>query len=189
MQRMFLKMLAVVLLMASASYGQSLGDIARENRDKKAQDPSSEAPKVITNKDLPKDPDAAQESTDGQAETDTANNPPVDVKADQRAARQSAHRSAQQRLYEQRAADQWKRQIVAQKNRVAVLQARIDQLNELLRSSGGSVQYEAPYNRDQVRQLRRISQVQQQLDEQKMRLAEMQETARRAGMHTVVYDP
>jgi hypothetical protein len=31
--------------------------------------------------------------------------------------------------------------------------------------------------------------VQLQMDEQKKKLAEMQEEARRAGMHTTVYDP
>jgi len=32
---MFLKILAIALLMDLAAYGQSLGDVARENRDKK----------------------------------------------------------------------------------------------------------------------------------------------------------
>ena len=72
---------------------------------------------------------------------------------------------------------------------MAALQMRIDQLNETMRASGGSVQYEPPYNQSQVRQLRRISQLQDQLDDQKIKLAGMQEAARRAGMHTVVYDP
>ena len=34
MRRMILQMLAIVLLITAGSYGQSLGDIARENRDK-----------------------------------------------------------------------------------------------------------------------------------------------------------
>jgi hypothetical protein len=34
-----------------------------------------------------------------------------------------------------------------------------------------------------------MAQIQQQLDEQKRKLVEMQEAARHAGMHTAVYDP
>jgi predicted RNase H-like nuclease (RuvC/YqgF family) len=183
MQRMFLKVFAIALFVNSAAYGQSLGDIARENREKQsAQDASSTAkPKVITNANLPKDPDAKQEPTEAQSGASVSNKA-----ADHRLA---DDRSAQQRLADQRLADQWKRQILAQENRMATLQARIDQLNASIRSAGGSVQYEGPYNRYQARQLRRVAQIQAQLDEQKMKLDQMQEAARRAGMHTAVYDP
>jgi hypothetical protein len=177
MQRVFLKISAIALLMSSAAYGQSLGDIARANREKQnAENTSAAQPRVITNANLPKDPDANQEPAEAQSGTNASS-----TAAD--------HRSAQQRLAEQRAADQWKRQILAQKNKMATLQARIDQLNASIRSAGGSVQYEGPYNRHQARQLQRVAQIQLQLDEQQMKLDQMQEAARHAGMHTVVYDP
>ena len=177
MQRVFLKISAIALLMSSAVYGQSLGDIARANREKQnAENTSAAQPRVITNANLPKDPDANQEPAEAQSGTNASS-----TAAD--------HRSAQQRLAEQRAADQWKRQILAQKNKMATLQARIDQLNGSIRSAGGSVQYEGPYNRHQARQLQRVAQIQLQLDEQKMKLDQMQEAARHAGMHTLVYDP
>jgi hypothetical protein len=187
MRRMFFKMLAIALLMNAAAYAQSLGDVARENRAKKVQDASSAAPKVITNTDLPKDPDANQEPPAAQPTPDAVESTTAaDLRSgDQHAARQSAR----QRLAEQRVADQWKRQILAQESKMAALQRRIDHLNASIRFAAGGVQYEAPYNRYQARQLRRVSQVQQQLDEQKIRLADMQEAARRAGMHTAVYDP
>jgi predicted RNase H-like nuclease (RuvC/YqgF family) len=177
MQRVFLKISAIALLMSSAAYGQSLGDIARANREKQnAENRSAAQPSVITNANLPKDPDANQEPAEA----------PSGASASSAAA---DHHSAQQRLAEQRAADQWKRQILAQKNRMATLQAQIDQLNASIRSAGGSAQYEGPYNRHQARQLQRVAQIQLQLDEQKMKLDQMQEAARHAGMHTVVYDP
>jgi predicted RNase H-like nuclease (RuvC/YqgF family) len=178
MKRMFLKSLAIALLMTSAAYGQSLGDVARANREKKAEDASAAQPKVITNNDLPKDPDASQgprEATSG---------------ASAAASSQAAdHRSAQQRLAEQRVADRWKRLILAQENKMATLQARIGLLNASIQSMNGSVQYEGPQNRYQARQLQRVAQIQQQLDEQKRKLEQMQEAARHAGMHTAVYDP
>ena len=177
MKRMFLKISAIALLMNLAAYGQSLGDIARENREKQnAENASAVQPKVITNANLPKDPDADQEPAEAQSEA-SASSQAVD------------HRSAQQRLAEQRAAEQWKRQILAQKNKMATLQARIDQLNASIRSAGGSVHYDQPYSRHEARQLQRVAQIQQQLDEQKMKLDQMQEAARHAGMHSAVYDP
>lgn len=177
MHRIFLTIFAIALLMSSAAYGQSLGDIARANREKQnAENASAAQPKVITNANLPKDQDANQEPAEAQPGA-TASSTAAD------------HRSAQQRLTEERAADQWKRQILAQKNKMATLQARIDQLNASIRSAGGSVQYEGPYNRYQARQMQRVAQIQLQLDEQKMKLDQMQEAARHAGLHSAVYDP
>ena len=182
MRRVFLTILAIALLMISATYGQSLGDIARANREKQnAENTSAVQPKVITNANLPKHPDANKEPAEEQSGASSSS-----TAADQRLA---DHRSAQQRLAEQRATDHWKRQILAQENRIANLQARIDQLNASIQSAGGSVQYEGPYNRYQARQLQRVAQIQLQLDEQKMKLDQMQEAARHAGVHTAVYDP
>ena len=42
--------LAIIATTISVAYGQSLGDIARENREKKADSASAEHAKVITNK-------------------------------------------------------------------------------------------------------------------------------------------
>jgi len=183
---MFLRILAIALLVNLAAYGQSLGDIARENREKKnIEDPSAAPPKVITNKDLPKDPNANQGPSEAAPGATAASSAP-DRSAEQRPTEQ---RSAQQRLAEQRAADQWKRQILAQKYKMATLQARIDQLNASIHSANGSAQYEGPANRYQARQLQQMAQFQQQLDQQQRKLDQMQEAARHAGMHTAVYDP
>jgi len=202
MQRMFLRILAIALLSNMAAYGQSLGDIARENREKKNIDDSSAAsPKVITNKDLPKDPNANQAPNEATLGANAAASSATDDSAAQRSAEQRSadqrtaelhsanQRFAQQRLAEQRAADQWKRQILAQKYKMVTLQARIDQINASIRSANGSAQYEGPVNRYQARQMQQAAQIQLQLDGQKRKLDQMQEAARRAGMHTAVYDP
>jgi len=180
-QLTLLRIFAIAFLMGSATYGQSLGDVARENREKQnAEDASTMKPKVITNADLPKDLNTNQ----GAREAPPAASAADGSKATDR--RLADHRSAQQRLAEQRAAEQWKRQILAQKNKMATLQAKIDQLNASIQSANGSVQSEGPYN---PRQMQRVAQIQQQLDEQKRKLDQMQEAARHAGMHTAVYDP
>ena len=193
MQRIFLKNLTIALallvpigLTASA---QSLGDVARENREKKADTTSAAQPKVIRNKDLPKDPEddpVADQAATAAQPASVPNKSPEQSAADRRA----EQRFAQQRLAEQRAAEQWKRQILAQKDKIAALQSRIDHLKATLQFADVSVYpYAGPYNRDQARQLRRITQLQQQLDEQQRKLDQMQEAARHAGMHTAVYDP
>jgi hypothetical protein len=189
MQEMFLKILAIALLMSLAAFGQSLGDVARENRDKQNAEsaPSTAKPKVITNADLPKNPDANLGPREAQPGASTAASSQA---ADHRSEdhRAGDQRSADRRA-EQRAADQWKREILAQKNKMATLQARLDQLNASIRSAYGTVQYETAYNGSQARQLQRLVEMRRQLDEQKRKLDQMQEAARHAGMHTAVYDP
>jgi hypothetical protein len=126
-QRILLKTFAIALLMHPAVYGQSLGEIARENRDKQdAEDPSATAkPRVITNKDLPKDPNASQAPSEAPAAANSKSVDPFSADrhsvdhslADQRLApqRSADQRLADQRLAQQIAADQWKKQILAQK--------------------------------------------------------------------------
>jgi hypothetical protein len=196
MRRMIWDVVAIALLMGSAAFGQSLGDIARENREKQnAQDASTPAPKpkVITNKDLPKDPDG-DVAPEAAAVGHIAPNAPANTAANTGANNGSANRAAerhyaQQRAAEERAAEQWKRQIVAQKTKMANLQARIDQVQASIRAANGEVQAEQAFNHYQARQLQQVALMQQQLNEQRIRLDQMQDEARRAGMHTVVYDP
>lgn len=185
MQRMFLKVLpiALALLMNAAAHGQSLGDVARENRQKKDADAASGTqPKVITNADLPKDENENQGPSESQPAAD-GSKPADRGPGDHRLA---DHRSAQQRLADQRAAQQWKKQILAQKNKVAAVQARLDSINASIQSAGGSAESDRAYS---PRQTQRGSQVQLQLDAEKRKLDQMQEAARHAGMDSAVYDP
>jgi hypothetical protein len=176
MQRVSLRVFGLVLLLNLAAFGQSLGDVARENRER--QSPPATKPIVITNTDLQKDHDANGESNDVPSSGDrspsnkTARPGPVDQHSSQL-----------------RSAEKWKRQIVAQEDKIADLQARIDRLNASIRSSQGTAQFETPNSRYEVRQLDRIAEITLQLNSQKRKLIEMQESARQAGMHTTVYDP
>ncbi|MGB9204832.1 MAG: hypothetical protein WCB94_12810 [Terriglobales bacterium] len=181
-----IEILALLFLTGVAGYSQSLGDIARENREKKAAETSTTPPKVITNADLPKNPDGDAGATE---ENNTPATPsPADAAASRKAARQRAD--------EQRAADHWKQQILTQKNTIANQQARVDKLRTSIHFFDANSNYcsyasyacEA-YNRRQAQRMERLQQMEQQLDQQKQKLGEMQEAARRAGMHTAVYDP
>jgi hypothetical protein len=187
MQLQLLKVSAMAVLMgASMAYGQSssssvtspssstsLADAARANREKQgAAKESVKVPVVITTDDLVAQP-AASLRADAR--------PMVGSKA----VRQVA---AEERPVDERAAAQWKKQILAEKDKMASLQARIDQLNATIHPAG-TAQFEGPGNRYQTQQQQKVAEIQLQLEAQKRKLTEMQEEARRAGMHTAVYDP
>ncbi|MGC2449590.1 MAG: hypothetical protein WA477_18225 [Candidatus Sulfotelmatobacter sp.] len=179
------RMLVIAVLLNATAFGQSgqsLGDIARANREKQQeQQASSTKPKTITNADLP-------ESSTGIPDADASDpmtmvsgvNRPYDGRSNQRL--------NQQVLAEEHAGNQWRERIQMQESRVADLQARIDQAKAAMHSNS-SVQSEGPFNRAQGRQMQRVAQMEEMLDQQKRKLEMMQEAARRAGMHTSVYDP
>ena len=186
MYRIFLKSLAIALLLNVTSFGQSgepLGDVARANREKQAaQEAAGAMPPVITSKDLPGDQPVIPEAN--------ASQPMTEVSGVSRSfeGRPSDQPFAEQRFSGQRAGEQWRERIQARESRIADLQARIDQMNASMHP-GSSAQYEGPYTRHQARQMQRVAQMQEILDQQRRRLFMMQETARRAGIHTSVYDP
>lgn len=172
MPRKLLLVLAIALGACVAAYGQSLGDIARANREKQTSTTSTAKPStVITNDDLGQDSPAK----DASRPAGTASNKPV-------------RRIAQEGDIDPHAAAQWKKQIVAQQDKIATLQGHVDEINATLHPAG-SAQFNGPYNRYQTAQMDKLANLQLQLDEQKKKLAEMQEEARQAGMHTTVYDP
>jgi hypothetical protein len=171
------------VLESVTAHGQSLADVARQNQQQQAAQASSgTSPKVITNVDLPKDPDGNKSTA-----ANGVISPPIAPSPDAASSKSGAqHRMTDRRLEEQHAAEQWRRQIMAQKNRVATLQARADQFRMAVQHANGTAQTEVSPNRYQARQ---FMQVQMQLNEQRRKLDQMQDAARHAGMHTLVYDP
>jgi len=174
---------------SQSASSQSLGEIARENQEKKSA--ATTAPKVFTNADLPKDPDGY---TGPPASQDQDASPSPDNAA---ASRVENRRAAQQRAAEQRAAEQWRQQIFAQKNRVAILQQRVARLRARIHfvdpgnpyASDPSYWAGLAYNAQETRLMERLHDMEVQLSQQKHKLEDMQEAARHAGMHTNVYDP
>lgn len=203
MQRMFLKISSIALLTNLAAFGQSpsqpqsLGDVARQFRQKQdADEASGKEPKVFTNKDLPANPPGYQpprEQPDDRPirSADMARafgEPPSGERSFGN--RSLADRTQEQGFgQQQRGPEQWRQAIQVQESRLANLQERINQLNTAIRSRGGTAEYDGPFNRNQGRQLQHVAQMQQILEEQRRRLDQMQDAARRAGMHTSVYDP
>lgn len=170
----------ITLLLCGAGLAQSqsadsLADVARANRAKvQAQETSGTAPKVITNKDLPEDGSGVPESDAADTMTMVSGVKKSDHYADQRLSNRLQS--------EQRTSQQWKARIQDQENRIADLQARIDRVNDSVRAAVGTAQYDTPASRYQAIQMERLSTMQQTLDQQKRRLAMMEDAARRAGM-------
>jgi hypothetical protein len=170
--------ITTLLLFASVTaYGQSLGNVARESREKKADAAATAPPKVITDGDLPKAAQGPEEAGAGKAQT------PYPGKT-------GAERSASTSPVDTRAAEQWRRQILALKRTVVTLEKRLARFQASLSSvDADAIARGEIFSRSQALEKERLAQVQEQLDEQRAKLLEMQEEARRAGMHTQVYDP
>ena len=169
--------IATLVLLASVSVnGQSLGDVARENREKKAA--ATAPPKVITDVDLAKD-------MQGPEETGASRKPQTSSPRKTEIAKTAATSPLNPQAMEQ-----WRRQILAQKRTVETLEKRLARFKASLSSVDASAIARGEIlSRSQALEQDRMAQVQEQLDEQRGKLLEMQEEARRAGMHTQVYDP
>ena len=183
---------AAILIITSFGQGvgygqdsQSLGDAARQARLKKQQQEAASGngqqakdsgensaqpakPRVITNDEIPSH----------VGPTSTAN-------------------SQQPVVYEQpsygpgrSAADGWKAQIQAMKNRIASLEAEMARVNESVHfASGNCVANCVQHNERQLQKQQQVEMMKAQLEEQQKQLEQMQETARRQGFGSSVYDP
>jgi hypothetical protein len=172
--RIFLLVAAQSLLIttAVAQDSPSLGDLARQQKqekDKSKPAPGKDAkPKVITNEEIPEhaqSPSLRKVSTHEAPQEPTYNGPKI-------------------------SAEQWKSQIFAQKNQVANLQNQIDELNESVRFAPANCAAGCVgWNERQREKQQRAERMQGQLEDQKKRLEDMQESARKQGYGSAVYDP
>ena len=181
MCRRFLLYSAVASVFAFLAYGQdspSMGDVARQARQQKqskdAQNKAastSKAPKVITNEEIPESPEAEWASAsedEGHAGTSAP--------APSGGAKQSA--------------EQWKSQILAQKNLVNSLKSDIDKLNDSIQfAPGNCVAGCVQWNERQKQKQQEVERMRSQLETQKKHLQSMQESARQQGFGGTVYDP
>ncbi|MGD0989292.1 MAG: hypothetical protein ABR874_15870 [Candidatus Sulfotelmatobacter sp.] len=169
--------LSLFLLASSficAQDSPSLGDLARQQRQQKehskaATDKNAKPPKVITNEEIPEHASiasASQHLSEDSAEPrDAANAGKLP-------------------------AEQWRSQILSQKGQIANLQHQIEDLNESIRfAPANCVSNCVEWNERQREKQQQVERMQAQLDEQKKRLDETQESARKQGYGSSVYDP
>jgi hypothetical protein len=160
---------------ASSQDSPSLGDLARQQRQQKEQSKTApgkdaKASKVITNEEIPEH--AAPASA--QAASGAASQSSLPAPSD--GAKQPA--------------EHVKSQILAQKNQIATLQGQVDELNESIRfAPANCVENCVGWNERQREKQERVERMQAQLEEEKRRLEDMQDSARKQGFGSSVYDP
>lgn len=87
-------------------------------------------------------------------------------------------------------ADEWKDQILAQKDTVTDLQNQMTSLNESIRYAGANcVSNCVEWNEHQQAKQQQLEVLKDQLDQQRKHLEELQESARKQGFGSSVYDP
>ncbi|MGA7398521.1 MAG: hypothetical protein WCC99_16975 [Candidatus Sulfotelmatobacter sp.] len=175
--RTLLLFTAVVSLAGGIAYAQdapSLGDLARQQRQQKeksktASSKDASSPKVITNEQISGHASVALTpvATNGE-------------KTDPPASSDSAKKSA----------EDWKSQIQDQKSQVVSLQSQVDALSESIRfAPGNCVANCVEWNEHQKEKQQQVERMQAQLEDQKKQLEEMQDSARKQGYGSAVYDP
>jgi hypothetical protein len=173
--RTLLLFAATVMLAARNSYGQdapSLGDLARQQRQQKAAPAKdAKAPKVITNEEIPE-----QKETNSSAADNGEERGSMPVSGSSGGPKQPA--------------EHWKSQILAEKNQVSALQRQIEELNESIRFAPANCAANCVgWNERQREKQQRVERMQAQLEDEKRRLDDMQESARKQGYGSSVYDP
>jgi len=175
--RLLLQPVTVVVLLATMSYSQdsqSLGDVARQARQQKTQGhEGKDAPahKVVTNDEVP---EQAASTADGSG-------------ADQSPELPSHHPSSEPGKL---SAERWKALIQAQKTVVSSLQKQIDKTNSSIHFVEANLYVNGPqHNKRQAQKQQEVERAQAQLEEQKKRLEDMQDSARKQGYGSSVYDP
>jgi hypothetical protein len=168
-RRLFLGFAAAASLFAVFACAQdspSLGDLARQQRQQKEQAKPVQI-KVVTNEEIPEHSDSTPEA----ASPDTG----------------SAYPSSHGR---KESAERVKAQIRAQENQIAILQRRIDEVTKSIPRApidcaNGCPRWNERYGRKELQ----IERMQAQLQDEKRHLGEMQESARKQGYGSSVYDP
>jgi len=206
-KRIFVLLTAGAFFCAFPAYGQdtqSLGDVARQARLQKQQKDvqtkdSSTQNKDTANKDAAKDAQSADATAKDVAATKSSHvitndeipehvgssftSAPISQTSDSSdAPAKTGNHDAQ--------AEQWKSQIQAQKSAIASLEREIASLNESVHYAGGNcVANCVQWNERQKEKQNRVEVMKQQLDEQQRRLEDLQESARKQGFGSAVYEP
>jgi len=180
-RRLFLRLTAIVFLLAATGYAQdspSLGDLARQQRQQKeksktAQGKDTKTAKVITNEEIRWQAGTAPTPAAGGGEHST-------LTASGNASAKDAKPTA----------EVWTAQISAQKSQIASLQKQIVEINQSVQfAPANCVENCAQWNERQLQKQRQAEGMQAQLEEMRKHLDEMQDSARKQGYGSAVYDP
>jgi hypothetical protein len=211
-ERIFALLTAGAFFCACPAYGQdapSLGDAARQARLQKQQKVGQTKDASAQNKEaVTQDPGKDAQSPDATAKASAAPKSPHVITNDEisehvgstfaAAPNSEARNSLASDTSEAPAnssdhdaqSEQWKSQIQAQKDAIASLEREIASLNESVHYAGGNcVANCVQWNERQKEKQDRVEAMKQQLDEQQKRLEDLQESARKQGFGSAVYEP
>lgn len=204
MRRILVCMAASALLCISAraqNDAPSLGDVARQARAQKQKDNQAKTlsakdtladAKAASNADAQSAPSGAKDAPQAKTHVITDEELPAHIAAVKTAKHDadSTESSAQPTGDRDAQAEQWKSQIQAQKSAIAELQHEITALGDSIHYVGGNcVENCAQWNERQQQKQQQVDSMKAQLEEQQHHLEETQDTARKQGFGSSVYDP
>lgn len=206
MRRVLVLLASVVFACAVAVRAQdspSLGDVARQSRQQKQQKDAQAAAKDSSNKDAG-NRDAANNGTQA-ADAKTAPAPKVTrIITNEELPEHTGSSAATKRGSDSPAANdppagsgnrdeqgaQWRSRIQSQKQAIVSLQQQIDSTSQSIHYAGGNcVANCVQWNERQKQKQDEVETMKSQLEEQKKQLDDMQESARKQGFGSSVYDP
>ena len=183
----------VILLAAATLAGtfvhaqdsQSLGDVARQSRQQKQQEKqdatakeapnpdtadskASKTPHIVTNDEIPEHTDPSQSG---------------------RSPKHGEERALPNYKEGKLSPERWRALILQQKSSIATLQRRIDSLTSSIRFAGGNYDIHEVWNERQRQKVQEVDSMKAELEQLQKQLENMQETARRQGYGSSVYDP
>jgi hypothetical protein len=171
MRRVFPLLSITLLALCCAVLSQTLGDVARQNREKEKSKPKP-AKKVVTNDDIPESPDPTPSHSDNTATADTSKAAPSAPAPVPKTARE------------------WRMAILAQQDRIDTLQAHIVKLSESIHFvTANAYVHGAEYNLYQVKKQQEVKNLQKQLEDEQNKFYELQQAAIKEGMGSSVYQP
>ena len=213
-RRILVLFAASAFLCAFPAYGQddspSLGDVARQARQQKqqkdAQSQSKDSSAPSKDAQNPADQTKPDQSKTASAAGTPARNAPAkpshvitneeipshigSTLTSATGSRPASTPDEQPRSGDQSAAEQWKSQIQAQKAGIAQLQSNIASLNDSIQYAGANcVSNCVQWNQEQKRKQDQVESMKAVLEQQQKRLEDLQESARKQGFGSSVYDP
>jgi hypothetical protein len=156
---------AVSAALGATDDEKPLGDVARQQRQQQAKK-AGKTVRTVTNEDIPEASPDAKEADNHEPEYD------------------------EKKVATGMSGDQVKAIIQVQKSRIGALQAQIDKLSasvhyvEANRYSNG-----VEHNQNQQRKQQEVDRMQKQLEGERSKLEKIQESARKAGFGSAIYDP
>jgi len=168
--RKFVALFVEIVLLGASVLGQSLGDLAREQRQKQNDKPTVTPHKVITDDDIPAHTEASEGTKHTTAKTSSDNlDTPINTESN---------------------GEELKAKCLAIKQEIKDYQAQLDKL----RASSKFVEANryvngAQYNQHQLAKRQEADRMEERLEQMKQKFADLQERARKAGFGSAVYDP